>query len=484
MKCAKANKKTEKLMVFLRNSEFFNQQLFEEHPDGYYALDKDGRYVQVNKVYKELTGFSKKELYDLTYEDLVTKDCIEKVNTYYENALNGDIQNYQCTIMTKNHLKLDVNVTNGPIIVDNEILGIYGIAKDITKFNEQKCKLHESEQFHRSLVEQALEGIVVIRDSRLLYANQEALLLLGAMNNEEVIGKDFLQFIPSNHRESIVSCLKAAAEGCSSSLNEEKILQVTGNEIDVELKAIPTVFEGSPAIYLILRDITERKLAHELMINSEKLSVAGQLAAGIAHEIRNPITAIKGFLQLMEGDGLHRQEFFSVISAEIKRIELILSELLALAKPPLEHYLYKNVYSILQHVVALTKSQAILHNIHITTSFKEKDLYVLCDENKLKQVFINFIKNAIEAMPDGGNITVSAKPDGNGAAVINIADEGPGIPKHLLSKIGKPFFTTKENGTGLGVMVSYEIIKHHNGEVRIDSDSNGTTISVILPNSK
>jgi two-component system sporulation sensor kinase A len=484
MNSVMANIKREKLKVFLKNSGFFNQQIFEEHPEGYYALDLDGRFVQVNKQCEIVTGYVKEELYDLCYKDLLTSDCVEIVNAFYDKSLMGKIQNYQCTIMTKNHMKLVLDVTNAPIIGDDEILGIYGIAKDITIFYEQKRKVKESELLHRNLVEHSLDGIVVIRDNRLVYTNQEAASLLGASNKLDIIGESISKYIPINHNSAILNYLEEAEKGSPSALNEEKIIHTSGNELDVEVKAIPTVFEGCPAVYLIIRDITEKKIAHELMMNSEKLSVAGQLAAGIAHEIRNPITAIKGFLQLMEGGLQYKKEFFSVIFSEINRIELILSELLSLAKPPLDNYRHKNIGSILQHVVALTRSQATLHNIHITTFIRDKHLNVLCDENKLKQVFINFIKNAIEAMPNGGNITASAEPNGNGSVIIKIVDQGTGIPTEMLREIGKPFFTTKENGTGLGIMVSYEIIKHHNGEVKIDSNSNGTTISVILPISK
>lgn len=482
MTITKASNKSEKLKCFLKNSVFFSQQLFEEHQEGYYALDIDGRFIQVNKECEKLTGYSKLELTNLFYGDLLTKDSKELVNNSFAKTLRGDIQNYRCTLVMKDKMKLEVSVTNTPIIVDNEVLGIYGCVRDITKNKEQKRKLPESERLHRSLVEHSPDAIVVIKDNYIVYSNLSAAILFGFSKGIDLIGKKVFQLFPTTNMASILSSLKRDVECHPSALVEEKVF-CEGKEIDVEVKAVPTVFEESPAVYLIIRDITERKLAHEFMVNSEKLSVAGQLAAGIAHEIRNPITAIKGFFQLMERGG-YKKEFFPVITAEINRIELILSELLALARPQLEKYQQKNIRNVLQHVVALTSSHAILHNIQITTSIKEKHLIVLCDENKLKQVFINFIKNAIEAMPNGGTITVRAISEGEGSVIIQIIDEGTGIPQNLLSEIGKPFFTTKENGTGLGLMVSYEIINHHNGEVKIESNSNGTTISVILPISK
>ncbi|WP_121663353.1 PAS domain S-box protein [Metabacillus litoralis] len=476
--------KREKLEEFIKKCSFFDQQFAKLKQEAYYAMDLEGNYIRVNNVCEELTGYSKEELYCLSYNDLLVKNSFEYVDEVFHNTLNGDLQHYECTIYTKDQTQKELEVTNSPIIVDNEVIGVYGIAKDITKFNDQKLKLQESERLHRSLIEHSPDGVIITQDGRFVYANNEASFLLGGEKKEDVINKNVQDFIPNIDESHLIKCLKEAEEdGVASDLYEEKFLQLTGKEIDVEIKAIPTIFQGNRAVNLIIRDITERKLAHEVMINSEKLSVAGQLAAGIAHEIRNPITAIKGFLQLMESGKSYKQEFFSVISAEINRIEIILSELLALAKPQLDKYSKKDIKSILQHVVALTKSQAILHDVHIQTSFSKDSLEVLCDENKLKQVFINFIKNAIEAMSytDGGMIFVKSEKVGDQSVIIKIIDQGPGIPEDILKKIGEPFFTTKENGTGLGVMVSYEIVKQHDGEVQINSDSNGTTISITLP---
>ncbi|WP_226669367.1 PAS domain-containing sensor histidine kinase [Metabacillus litoralis] len=476
------SKQKEKLEVFIERSGFFKQPLFEEHPEGYYALDLDGRYVKVNKVCEEYTEYTKEELYQLTFEDLLL-DGKEKITSAFKKIVQGDIQKYECTIKTKNHQILELEVTNLPIIVDDEVIGVYGTAKDVTQFNQQQALREENEKLHHSLVEHSPDGIIITQSDVLVYANKEASILLGATSKEAVIGNHIYELFPKERGEMLVKYLENAEKGLPSSLHEEKLIQMDGTKIDVEMKIIPTIFKGEKASYFIIRDITEKKLAHEVMINSEKLSVAGQLAAGIAHEIRNPITAIKGFLQLMEGGNLYKQEYFPVISAEINRIELILSELLALAKPQLNNFKHKNIISILQHIVALTQSQAILHNIRISTEFHIKQGIVFCDENKLKQVFINFIKNAIEAMKDGGTITVKAKQVEE-HIVVEVIDEGKGIPKEVLDKIGTPFFTTKENGTGLGVMVSYEIIKHHKGEVKIDSDSRGTSITIKLPTSK
>jgi two-component system sporulation sensor kinase A len=231
-----------------------------------------------------------------------------------------------------------------------------------------------------------------------------------------------------------------------------------------------------------LRDITAWKIAQEHLQNSEKLSVAGQLAAGIAHEIRNPITSIKGFIQLMKSGIGEKQKYFDIMSSEIERIEFILSELLILAKPQSIKYERKDIRVLLSQVMTLLDTQAILNNIEFSAEFKPGVTHLYCDENQLKQVFINFIKNSIESMPKGGRITIEINSENDQEMLIRLYDQGCGIPKEVLSKLGQPFYTTKEKGTGLGFMVSKKIIENHSGKINVESEVNkGTMIEITLP---
>ncbi|PLR69551.1 ATP-binding protein [Bacillus sp. UMB0893] len=238
-----------------------------------------------------------------------------------------------------------------------------------------------------------------------------------------------------------------------------------------------------------IHDITERKLAEQewrelnehLALKSQKLSIAGQLAAGIAHEVRNPLTSINGFLQLIKNEFPEKDTYFNIIFEEIKRIELVLSEMLVLSKPQAIHFKEKNVITILDQVAALIESNATLNNIQLVKELPEDEILVDCDENQLKQVFINLIKNAIEAMPNGGNITLSCCVKGS-SVIVSITDEGIGIPKEKISKLGEPFFSTKDKGTGLGLTVCLRIIKDHYGHINVTSHTDeGTTFEVVLP---
>ncbi|MDL4840445.1 ATP-binding protein [Aquibacillus rhizosphaerae] len=234
--------------------------------------------------------------------------------------------------------------------------------------------------------------------------------------------------------------------------------------------------QSSPSI---IDQIKLEKSADNVLMRSEQLTFAGQFSAGICHEIRNPLTTIKGFFQLLREDN-HNKMYYQVIEQELERIQQITSELLLLAKPHSEERENHNLIDVVKEVYLLLESQAVMKSIAIKTNLKQDKLIVECDDTKIKQVIINIVKNAIEIM-DKGIITIEIDQI-DGFAILKIIDEGPGIPKEVLKKIGEPFFTTKKEGTGLGLIISFNIIKSHGGKVQIDSDEGvGTTFTFTLP---
>lgn len=231
----------------------------------------------------------------------------------------------------------------------------------------------------------------------------------------------------------------------------------------------------------ISEDISERKQTEELLRKSEMLSAVGQLAAGIAHEIRNPLTALKGFTKLMKAGGA-KESYLGIMTAELERIEDIVSELLVLAKPQAVDFMPKAVSAILHDVILLLETQAIISNVTLVNEIESGLPAVQCVENQLKQVFINVVKNGVEAMAGGGEMIIRAQPADNRNVKISFIDNGCGIPAQALARLGEPFYTTKNKGTGLGLMVSYKIIENHQGHMTVQSQEGvGTTVEITLP---
>jgi two-component system sporulation sensor kinase A len=249
---------------------------------------------------------------------------------------------------------------------------------------------------------------------------------------------------------------------------------------------VPTFFaDGSRKHLLVIgRDVTEQKKAYDLILKSEKLAIVGELAAGVAHEIRNPLTSIKGFIQLADQNGELNSRYTEIMLSEILRIESIVSEYLSLAKPHQNSpKSLQNMETLVGNVITLFESQTNLRNITIHSEL-EQSYQIMCNPNEIKQVLINIFQNAIEAIGNNGDIYIYLRNVPESGVEIIFIDNGCGIEKERLIKIGEPFFSTKEKGTGLGLLTSNRIIEKHNGSIKIDSEvTRGTEVRVFLPTS-
>jgi PAS domain S-box-containing protein len=367
-----------------------------------------------------------------------------------------------------------------------EVEKVLGIGRDITARKQAEDQLNATREQLESYFMNNSDAISILDlDWNVVRINPAYEKLFG-YPEQEMIGRPIssLPLIPFPEREELGPLHAKIRNGEPVLGYETRRRSADGRLLNVVLTFSPVRNEQNQLFgcSVMVRDITERKRAEELLLQSEKLGIAGQLAAGVAHEIRNPLTALKGFVQLMQVGNIN-PKYLDVMESELKRIESIVSELLVLAKPQAVAHKPRPLAGILEHVLTLIETQALLKNVQVITDCDAADLPELeCDENQLKQVFLNFLQNAIDAMPDGGRVHLRVNRPTRQQVAVSIRDEGVGIPADLLHKLGEPFYTTKEKGTGLGLMVSKRIIEQHAGSLRIDSVVNsGTTIEVRLP---
>ena len=359
------------------------------------------------------------------------------------------------------------------------------IGKQYDKMKFYMMRARESEYNYKQLIETLPETILIHNQNTILYVNKAGENMLGAQRKSEILGKSIHDLIYSNYYQELATRrLKQLLEKSILSSNvEQKLLRLDGKIIFVEVSSRVIIFEGKEAILSTVKDVTDKRKETEILLQkSEKLALIGQMAAGIAHEIRNPLTSIKGFIQLFKSKYKSEEEHFNLVLSELERINLIVGEFLVLAKPTAREFKERQIASLLKDVVMLINAQAIMNNIQIFLECESDIPHVICEENQLKQVFVNILKNAIEAMPNGGIIDVKIKKKEKNRVSIYFIDQGLGIQEDRLLTLGEPFYTTKEKGTGLGLMVSYKIVESHDGELKISSKVNrGTTVEVILP---
>lgn len=300
---------------------------------------------------------------------------------------------------------------------------------------------------------------------------------------EEVIGK-VPRIIPHGLEEEFRRLLNKVKNGGQVNGYETIRRAKNGRDLNVSITLSPIRGEAGNVVAFasITRNITERKQTEELLRRSEKLSVVGQLAAGVAHEIRNPLTTLRGFVQLLQLRGEGNPHHLELMLAELDRINFIVSEFLILSKPQMSNFQIKDLAAIVTDMLQLLETQANLNNIVIHTDIEPELPKIKCEENQLKQVFINVLKNGMEAMPEGGDIRIQVKRVDANRVMLRFIDHGCGIPEEHLARLGEPFFTSKENGNGLGIMVSQQIIANHKGNMLIRSElGKGTCVDIVLP---
>jgi two-component system, sporulation sensor kinase A len=287
-------------------------------------------------------------------------------------------------------------------------------------------------------------------------------------------------------KDAFLYCIqsdKEAWEHNGTSRCEESFFVPSGELKTFDVIKVPLYFSNGErrGLVTIGRDITQQKNAETMLLQKEKLSVVGELAAGIAHEIRNPLTSIKGFVQLMKESDKSSHNRYEIILSELDRINQIVSELLVLSKPQSVIHKPFHINDLIKYVVNLTSHEALMYNVQLKVRNQVKETYINGDINQLIQVFINILKNSIDAMPKGGEILFTTERlDGN--IVFTIEDTGIGIPEERLEKIGEPFFTLKEKGMGLGLTVSNKIIHEHKGFMDIESEvGKGTIVTIKIP---
>lgn len=359
------------------------------------------------------------------------------------------------------------------------------MGRDITEKIEAEKKLAESEQRYKSLFEFNPELVYMIDlHGKLTNANTHFYEYTG-FRIEEYMQKTIISLISKKDRNRVIKAFRDVVKENKSWINQEieinpkdkakKILRCT---------AVPMIINNE-TVGLIgyAADITKEKETEQLLRKTEKLSVVGELAASVAHEIRNPLTSLKGFVQLLQTTSNENENYYKIMLDELERINIIAGELLVLAKPQKIQFQKRNINELLANVQSLLESEANLYNVQLDIQTNIHLPLIDCEPNQLKQLFINIIKNSIEAAAKHIQVLVGMKD--KETIYIKFKDDGCGIEEDRLKHLGEPFYSMKEKGTGLGLTVSYRIVESHKGQIDFSSKvDGGTIVEILLPINK
>lgn len=303
---------------------------------------------------------------------------------------------------------------------------------------------------------------------------------------EFFIGKNHFELFPSEEAEQIFKGVLQTKKPFSISARPFSPPNKPGEVQYWDWKLCPLLDDQNEVDLLILYllDITETKLLRDEMERLDRLNIIGQVAAGLAHEIRNPMTTVRGFLQLLSKQKPDEEalDYFQIMIDEMDRANSIITEFLTFAKNKPVNVEEKNLNHTLESIDPLLQADAIKNNKVIV--LQKGDIpKIKYDEKEIRQLIFNLVRNGLEAMPPKGTLGMKTYQEKN-HVVLEIQDEGPGIPIEILDKVWLPFFTTKDQGTGLGLSICYRIAQRHRAEMEIKSHPDGTTFYVRFPISR
>ncbi len=351
------------------------------------------------------------------------------------------------------------------------------------------------ERLYENLLASIEDGVVVLSpDNVILTFNQGAEGMIG-VSEGMAVGNNLSSVISEQEVSSLSQ--KAYETGKSFSDNDLSIRKKDGSLVPVSLTASPLLDEEGKALgtVIVLRDMRRIKALEDDLRHSDRLGTLGTLAAGLAHEIKNPLGGIKGSAQLLQeelGNDKRLTEFTGIIIRETERVNRLIEELLDFANPRKLSLSPINIHKILDDNIFLLSEVSKINEITVHKEFDPSLPMIKGDKERLSQVFLNIIKNAIESLDKGGWLMVSTRmgteyqmverEERKGVIVVEVSDNGKGMTQNTLDSLFTPFFSTKEKGSGLGLAISHRILKEHKGHIKIKSKAGkGTTVSVTLP---
>lgn len=442
----------------------------------------DGIYIDVNESYIKTFGFKREELIGKSSLSLgVWVNPRDRKKMRDELVQTGSVRDRLFEFRTK---KGDMGIAAASaslLDIENERL-ILGCYADITERRRVEKALRKSQQLFFRVFDYLPLPINIwsMKDGTIMEINDAAEMAAGRPRSE-ILGKSFRRigyiFNPDQARRYVQ---ELRANGLVSNFEMESEAPDGHYRLSL-LSGVVIEWEGEECILTIDNDITRLREYQKKLSRLDDLNLIGQMAASIAHEIRNPMTSIRGFLQLFHGDDRYRddREAMDMIMEELDRVNEIITTFLSLAQVTHVELKPSNINDTIKKLLPLLQADAMKDGIAIRTELRDIAA-IMIDEREIRQMLFNLVSNGIQAMDEGGHLTIRTFEDENGVN-LEVEDEGPGIPLELQGKIGTPFFTTKEEGTGLGLAVCYSIAERHNAYITVNSGPGGTIFNTVFP---
>ncbi len=474
----------------LKKTNMFLSSLYDGISEEIIVIDQDFYIIDANRAFLTKAGLLKK--------DIAGKKCYEIKRAWLpcskgdgqcpvEKAATGEPVEMTVTHKSENEESREYIVIMYPLMAEDESEKYFlEITRDVTEYRHLILKLQRSEKRFKAILDTATDAIISIDENqRIILFNNAAQKIFGYTGNE-VIGKTLDIIIPQNsvpyqvYLDRIMENQEPGTAGKNITLNA---MRKNGEVFPAALSISVLNMGGKKTYTSIIHDITHQQQMERKMLQAERFASVGQAVAHVAHEIKNPLMIIGGFTSQIR----------AVLENEkdINKIDMVLDEVARLERLIANLGDFTKEYKLVMRPAEINSVIGDVLNIMAGVCTDEKYCFeryqddgfceINCDPDKLKQVFINIISNAIEAMPDGGVIRVKTVKI-KGGVEISIIDDGKGMTDEELRRLFEPFYTTREKGTGLGLAISYKIVQAHNGDIWVKSlPGKGATFTIQIP---
>jgi len=454
-------------------------------PQIVFEIDDKGNLLFANRITFALTGYGEDDLRrGLNAFQMFAPEDHDKARQSMQRILSGEkLGGNEYMVQRKDGSAFPAIVNAATIMRGNKPVGLRGIVIDITERKRMEQKLRDSEERFRGIAERSIDGIFETDlEGRVTYVSPSVETALG-YKPEEVVGTRMERYLPESEIPRIAPSWAALMKGMHVVGMQGEMLRKDGTHVPAELNASPIFRDGEiVGVQGIVRDITERKEMEERLLKSERFATIGETAAMVGHDLRNPLQGMTGavhYLKAKEGSKLGKEgkEMLQLIQEDIGRSDKIINDLLEYSRELRLELSETNVKSITEDALAKVKNPK---GIRVVNSTKNQPTTWL-DVDKMRRVFLNIIRNAVDAMPKGGTLTIANTRSGDNVH-ITFKDTGEGMTTETLTKLWSPLFTTKAKGMGFGMPIAKRLVEAHGGRISVETKvGKGSTFTVTLP---
>jgi len=467
-----------------RKLQAFNENIVQSMQEGILLSDAAGHVTFINPRTVALLSYTSED-------DLIGQDWIAIVAPEHQPEIEREIARWrqgtfsQCEIVlsARDGRRVPVIASVQPMLDDSgQFTSALFVFTDITEYKQAAEALRESQEMAQALLDATTESVFLCdAQGTLLTLNQTAAQRFGK-SVDELIGSRILELLPPDLIDSRGTVFDEIIRSGKLVRFED---EWAGSLFDINVYPILNVHGEVARLAIFAQDTTERRKAERQAARNERLAAIGRLAAGLAHEINNPLQSILSNLELVTDFDLEpdeREEYLSAVYQEFERLTELTQRILDFAHPSPETLYPIQLTKLVQRTLALTVRQLQNAKVQVKTDFPPDLPPVFVVPNQVIQVFINLIINAIEVMPRGGHLHIAAHADEDMVS-LTFTNDGPPLSEKHIGLIFDPFFTTKPNGIGLGLSISYSIVKQYGGEISVDNLANGQGVvfTVTLP---